>query len=535
MNFRLSFSDSQRVVFSVLTVFCAFYIIEYLTPFHSDDFSYGQMGLDFSRHWNHYMGWSGRLVADYASSFLLMISSHAVISAFIAFFATATCVLVTAIPSKLIQTRFTASKFLIIAFLFWTSNPNIGQTVFWVVGACNYLVTNFFIALFLFLFLHFRERDSVRVRIGLFLSALIAGCTNENSSLALLYTFIALCFLMHWLKIPFNKKSAAIYGIGLTVGMLVLLLAPGNFARANHPAFRWFKETGILGKLYMQVRRIGHLFYFLPGYLLIGLAYRQLFLSFGNEENKKRLIWSLLFLSSSCAAFAVMVGSPSMPSRAYSGIFLFLLISVAFILDVTWDVGKLKIATRFIEFGVIVFAVVSWTFMYISYGITQTQEAIRNDHINYEKLVNGPSARPVVPNYYFVRVLRKTDKFDLFHSGAMASYFGVADVPLQDGVNFDYSILRTGKTVPVVLSNLSEAKVFVRYPTWKTKGNGTVLLETTTNIRGKKIALEYYPPRAKEPSEIALTSEILFLSGKYYAGATVKNLQTIRNLRIRMK
>lgn len=105
--------------------------------------------------------------------------------------------------------------------------------------------------------------------------------------------------------------------------------------------------------------------------------------------------------------------------------------------------------------------------MYVSYGITKTQEAIRNDHINYEKLVHGTSARPVIPNYYFVRVLRKTDMFDQYHSGAMGSYFGVADVPLQEGVDFDYSILRTGKTIPVVLSELPATKIYIRYPSWK--------------------------------------------------------------------
>ena len=340
---------------------------------------------------------------------------------------------------------------------------------------------------------------------------------------------------MHWLKIPFNKKSAFLYGIGLTIGMLILLLAPGNFARANHPAFRWFKETGLFGKIYMQIRRIGHLFYFLPGYLLVGFAYRQLYLTFGKWENKERLIWSLLFFTSSCAAFAVMIGSPSMPSRAYSGIFLFLLISVAFVLDIAWEVGKLKLATWLVEFGVIVFAVISWTFMYVSYGITKTQEVIRNDHINSETGVHGTSARPVIPNYYFVRVLRKTDMFDQYHSGAMGSYFGVADVPLQEGVDFDYSILRTGKTIPVVLSELPATKIYIRYRSWKTKGNGTVLLETTTDIRGKKIYLVYYPPRARKPSEIALSSEILFLSGKYYGGATLKDLPRLTNVRVLVK
>ena len=62
-----------------------------------------------------------------------------------------------------------------------------------------------------------------------------------------------------------------------------------------------------------------------------------------------------------------------------------------------------------------------------------------------------------------------------------------------------------------------------------------MLLETTTDIRGKKISLVYYPPRAREPSEIALSSEILFLSGKYYAGVTLKDLPRLTNVRVLVK
>ena len=222
-----------------------------------------------------------------------------------------------------------------------------------------------------------------------------------------------------------------------------------------------------------------------------------------------------------------------MPARSYSGVLFFLLISLSFVLDITWEKGFVGKTIHLVSLGAIALFIWSWTLMFNSYGITKTQEAIRNDHINYEKLVKGPGARPAVPNYYFARLFRNLDMFDQYHSGAMGSWFGVAQVTLQNGVEYDYSVIRTGTQVPVVISKeFANARILTRTPSWKTNGNGTIIFETTTNIEGKKIVLSYYPERARKPVEIEMSPMILNLSGKYYAGLTLKEMPALTNVRV---
>lgn len=201
------FESTIGFALSIIFIFLCFFWAEYLTPMHSDDFGYGQMGLAFSSHLNHYISWSGRLLADYCSSSILLIKNHVVISAIIAGIATTMCFFISTIPSVALHgtTERSSWKFLCIAVLYWVSNPNLGQTTFWVVGACNYLITTFFIVLFLYVFtIHIRnETINTFQAFSIFVLSIVAGCTNENMGITLVYIVCA-CYLI--LKIQ-NPKS----------------------------------------------------------------------------------------------------------------------------------------------------------------------------------------------------------------------------------------------------------------------------------------------------------------------------------------
>jgi hypothetical protein len=51
-----------------------------LVPMHSDDYFYFNLGLGVSEHLNHYMNWSGRILADYISAILLNFFSTDVVN-----------------------------------------------------------------------------------------------------------------------------------------------------------------------------------------------------------------------------------------------------------------------------------------------------------------------------------------------------------------------------------------------------------------------------------------------------------------------
>ncbi|WP_409418014.1 DUF6056 family protein, partial [Escherichia coli] len=81
-------------------------------------------------------------------------------------------------------------------FLYWVSNPSLGQTTFWVVGAYNYLLTKIILVGFLFFYSVNLETKSSSRRLCLFIFGTIAGCTNENTAVFV----VLICFISLFVK-----------------------------------------------------------------------------------------------------------------------------------------------------------------------------------------------------------------------------------------------------------------------------------------------------------------------------------------------
>ena len=122
------------------------------TPMHSDDYAYALKGISLESHINHYFTWSGRVIADYISGFILFIDNHYIRAAINSL----APVLLTFCLTKIGYTttnKQSSSGFIVVSIIifltYWISNTNIGQTTFWLVGSANYLWTNVILCLFL--------------------------------------------------------------------------------------------------------------------------------------------------------------------------------------------------------------------------------------------------------------------------------------------------------------------------------------------------------------------------------------------------
>ena len=511
----------------ILLIFFAFFIIEFNTPFHSDDFSYAQLG-GVEAHLKHYLGWSGRLVSDFFSTIILNIRIHFIISVIISLFSVAICYLLVAIPNKLFNKDFSSLNFILVSSLYWLFSPNLGQTNFWVVGACNYLVTTFFVALTLYLYICYKDSRSLFTYISLFFIALFAGCSNENLCLALIYTLVTIIVVYKYQNITFNHKLAIVVLSGVIIGSLVLLLAPGNYARLAHPAFASWRELTLFQKLSSHIHRSFDYVHFFK-YLILFYIVDVLFLFLSKKEGYlKKILWSGLFLSSSLFALAVMIGSPYIPPRAYSGIFFFLLLAFSVSSDVSQFKDGLKKIHLMAQLCCFMLFIYSFSLMYLSYSVTKIQETLRNNHINYVKMVEGTSAETTIPSYYFIKLLKDRDMFDQFHSGAQATWFHVNKVNLQN-VDYDYSIIKTGCELTVVnRSSLENVKVYYQ-PRGLLSSKSTIIVESTSKIPDD-LKIGFMRDRGTELEEYSLSNPIKLMD-RYYVGLT-RMLPTVGSVTI---
>ncbi len=452
------------LILELIVMLAMVFSIALLTPMHSDDFSYQAMGCKFSTHLQHYLHWSGRVVADFTSTILLSCIKLPWIRALL----NATCVAVLCLGIASLPNRegggwnvpVNGYHLALIFLLYWLFNPNLGQTTFWVVGSANYLWTNLLIVIFLHMFLHYQNSESAVAQISVGILGLLAGLTNENSSVTLLVTLIAVSGILKWHNHHFKiGRNVIIPLAAVTIGATILLAAPGNYARLAHPVFANWQALTLTGKLHRHLARIRPwLAYFWPVYVIIALHASTLF-SKGisntkRQQNKYMLLWGLLFISAAVVSIAVLVAAPGLPARTMNTSLLFLLIATAFFLNMTtnWPwffyLKTAILGTLLIIFGF------SYTIMLASYRSTHTQAALRVDTITYHKQ-RGIDAC-TIPDFYFPRLLRKGDKFDLYHNApSMGQHYGIKTAQVNRDVHFDYAIISNVKPIKIKVHNLT--------------------------------------------------------------------------------
>ncbi|MBB4034531.1 hypothetical protein GGR21_000418 [Dysgonomonas hofstadii] len=335
-----------------LVVFAVIFIFNRLFPLFADDWVYSFIfensffdhslkpisGLSdiFISQYNHYFLWGGRSVVHFIDQFLLSIDpllcdaiNSLVYLGFIFF-----------IYRLINQGRETnIGAFIFVICFSWVFVPQLTSNVFWITGSANYLWGTFILLLFLYpyytRFLNGRENDpdTVFKSVIFFITGIIAGWTNENTVPPIL---LMIFFLGIYLYRKRELPRWMIFGfIGLCVGYLIMVLAPGNYIRMQFEFEHSEKMVDVAFITIIKERIIrifskNYLLYMLPLvilYLAMFLVHRKY--GYKTEEGiNKKLLASISFFIAAHISFFIMIAATTFPLRAMFGMVIYMAIAI---------------------------------------------------------------------------------------------------------------------------------------------------------------------------------------------------------------
>lgn len=451
-DFKL-FLRKKSKFFVFILVFFVIAIPSTYIPIHSDDYFYFFKGVSFSSIYAHYIGWSGRAVADSISSFLLFFFPKNIYALINAFAFSLLIYFISILPKFALRSKSNNNVFVfvLVFLLYWIANPNLGQTSFWVVGSANYLWTNLILVGYFLLLFFLKSKKKMEVNFlvlpVVFLLSVLAGWTNENTGL---FAFVVSFFLL--VEAYLNNKFIFIRSnlcyvvgvIGSLVGYAFLLFAPGNMIRAKQYDY-WYSQPKLQRiESYMMEAFPWEMKAYWQVYIVLLFCLFMLALIKRDDENVKKVItYSLLFFVVAILADLALVESPVLPPRALNGALIFLLISTSFIFYYIIDsmtTMKSKILFFMVPlFFCLIYFIPSYFLFVSAMKSTQKQEGIRNKIIFDAKSKGDLDIK--IPDFYFTKLVKYEDQFDTYHNPqTMGKFWGVNSIDKYD-VNFDYSVI----------------------------------------------------------------------------------------------
>lgn len=442
-----------------LIIFALVFPVAYFTPMHSDDFRYYLTGISPDAHFHHYMTWSGRVVADYVSTLILYSGSHFVASALNAIGITALIWVVSSIPNNGKGSALVPASIFVLYFL---ANPNLGQTTFWIVGAANYLWTNLFIGLFIFSLFRIKESDSKLKLLGIVFLGLVAGCSNENTSVTLIPITITICYIEYKRNL-IEVPRALLIVASVIAGAAVLILSPGNGVRAQNHAFDAWKSMSVEDKILLHFsERIDYAF--TSSWAVIAFAAAVLAINYvmRGGANRASVYFSGAFFLAFLFSNLVLVAAPSLPPRSFNGGFCLLLISLSFLINSIDNSNRIRTCIGPLTLSILVF-IPSYYFLFNAYHRTFIQSEFRERSVRLDK-DNGMKATRV-PDFWFTTLLNEKQRFDFYHNGIVyGKYYGMDPIGLISPP-FEYSLLVDGKRIAfdcIPYKGLTQSKMILK-------------------------------------------------------------------------
>lgn len=356
----------KNAVFTIIVIFSLglILVLNWHHPLFGDDWNYS-LSIDghtrirnfsdiFYSLYNHYFEWGGRIIVHFIAEAILIFEPHKgdIVNSFAYI---ALTLIIYKIANLANNTR--PSLLLGINFLIWFFQPAFGSTILWITGSANYLWGTLIILFFMIPYLYQayipKENDSLTKSILMLIGGVIAGWTNENMVVALIFMLVSIVF---YFRIKQDKIPVwAISGIiGAVIGATIMIAAPGNYARMGSEIANRYNEQSYINLFISRFIDTLTTYYFhvlAPTfvYILTLCIYK----TYRTENDRPILFISIIFFLGAIVATLVMTASPVFPGRATFGIITLVIVAIG-ILYANLDFSKVLICRM--SYTVLIFA-----------------------------------------------------------------------------------------------------------------------------------------------------------------------------------
>lgn len=362
----------KKLNFALIIVvsFIGIFILNRLNLFFGDDWMYSMLPEPSNEHvksfkdilytqYEHYFTWGGRSVVHVIAQTLLFLGDlPADILNSIAYVGL-TLVIYTFVNKG---NKLNPSLLILINLLICFFQPAFGSTMLWTTGSANYLWGTLIIVSFLLPYkthIDKKSNDSYIKAFLFLLFGIVAGWTNENMGVALIY--IVVLIILYYIYENITIPKWAVSGlIGAIIGCGFMIAAPGNYARMGMVIS---SEVAATSSTTVFISRFGaafasYYYYCLALTFIYALLY-PLSRFYSNESKKKQTtMLSIIILSGAIIATLVMSVSPIFPGRAAYGINTLIIIA-AMLLYANFDFNHIlikRLSAVVITFGLLFYA-----------------------------------------------------------------------------------------------------------------------------------------------------------------------------------
>lgn len=247
MCFNVSEKNRKKVFFAVMIVaYLAIFVFNCLTPYMSDDLYY-KPGLPkpisqlIAEEYENYMLWNGRTVLQFLMRCFLAMPKWVFNVVNSGMYTAFTLLVYVNVENK---KKYDAVLFSLINIFVWLWGVSFAETVLWLSGACNYLwgmvIMLGFVTLFRKMlksdYFSFTRMKKILITVGMLLYGVISGWCNENTSGGIFLLIVGFMLIDRSDRRNAGEKVKLLpwqiaSGIGVLLGILAMVLSPGNDLR----------------------------------------------------------------------------------------------------------------------------------------------------------------------------------------------------------------------------------------------------------------------------------------------------------------